>query len=229
MTQHLFREVEKLKKLILTLSALVEDRVYKAMLSVEQRDLDLAEEVENGDHEVDSMEVEVEEECLKLLALHQPVAIDLRFIIAVLKINSDLERIGDLAVNIAARAINLSKKKNISSPLDFDQMAEKVKSMLRKSLEALVNLDSAAARAVLASDDEVDDMHRHMYRLICENIARTPQDVDGMICFLSVSRNLERIADHATNIAEDVIYMIEGDIVRHGKIGQGNASDTTTN
>jgi phosphate transport system protein len=157
----------------------------------------------------------MEEECLKILALHQPVGSDLRLIVAILKINNDLERIGDLSVNIAERAVFLASPETIDIPLDFARMAENVESMLRRSLDALVNTDLAAAHEVLEADDEVDAINREMYVQVQDAIRQHPQRVERLIHLLSASRHLERIADHATNIAEDVIYMIEGEIVRH--------------
>lgn len=216
MTKHLQREIDKLKKMILALSAVVEEGVYRAVKAIGDRDAVLARKVLEGDREVDQMEVEVEEECLKALALHQPVAIDLRFIIAVLKINNDLERIGDLSNNIAWRAEALAKLKPVESPFDFHGMATKVKAMLSKALEALVNLDPAAAQEVMAADDEVDAINRDLYQKITGLIRARMDDTEQLIHYFSVSRNLERIADHATNIAEDVLYMIEGEIFRHG-------------
>ena len=216
MTQHLQREIEKLKKMILALSAVVEDRVHRAVKAVAERDPNLAAQVLDGDREIDLLEVEVEEECLKVLALHQPVAIDLRFIIAVLKINNDLERIGDLASNIAWRAESLAKLPPVPSPFDFHTMAKAVKAMLGQSLESLVNLDAQLARAVCAADDAVDAINRELYQKITGLIKQKTEDTESLIHYFSVSRNLERIGDHATNIAEDVIYMVEGQIVRHG-------------
>jgi phosphate transport system protein len=215
MTKHLEREVEKLKQRILGLSAIVEDSVYKAVKSVEERDPALADSVVEADHIIDTLEVEVEEDCLKVLALHQPVAKDLRLVVAVLKINNDLERIGDLAVNIAQRSKSLSLLKKVSALFQFSHMSAKVKQMLRQSLQALVNLDRDLAVAVCAADDEVDTMNRDMHKQIRESIGKHPEDLEALLYFISVSRNLERIADHATNIAEDVIYMIDGEIVRH--------------
>ncbi|MBN8549436.1 MAG: phosphate signaling complex protein PhoU [Deltaproteobacteria bacterium] len=217
MTRHFEREMERIKKKVLTLSAMVEDSVYLAVKAIETRDSVLGERVREMDHEIDDMEVEVEEECLKILALHQPVAIDLRFIVAVLKLNNDLERIGDLAVNIARRAKILATAQAPTDLLDFSGMAEKVKSMLRNCLQALVNLDGDLARQVCAADDEVDAMNRVMYEKIHQSIRANPEQSALYLQLFSVSRNLERIADHATNIAEDVLYMIQGEIVRHGK------------
>ena len=215
MSQHLQREIENLKKKILTLGAMVEDLVYKAALSIENRDGDLANEAMDNDNFIDSFEVEIEEDCLKILALHQPVAIDLRFIVAVLKINSDLERIGDLAVNIAERSAFLAKHDSVDISFDFIEMTQKAQAMLRQSLDALVNLSPSMARQVCSKDDEIDEMNRQMYVMVQQVIEKHPEQIGPLLHLLSVSRHLERIADHATNIAEDVIYMIEGSIVRH--------------
>jgi phosphate transport system protein len=219
MSVHLHRAIEGLKQRILGLSALVEESLSKALRAVEARDALLAQEVIDGDRRVDLMEVEVEEECLKILALHQPVATDLRFIVAVLKINNDLERIGDLAVNMASRARKLSK---ITTPdlvrIDFQGMEQHAQMLLRKSLEALVNVDRELATWVCRSDESVDEANRGVYRQVIEALRAHPEDVERLILLLSVSRNLERIGDHATNIAEDVLYMIGGEIVRHLRV-----------
>jgi len=213
--KHLHREIDNLKKMILALGARVEENVYKAVRALEERNRGLAEEVIEADAEVDQEEVDVEEECLKVLALYQPVASDLRLIVSLLKINSDLERVGDLAVNIAERALFLSTQDRPNIPLDFTKMVEKTRGMLRKSLDALVNRDAGIAHDVMGADDEVDEINREMYVLIQAEIRKDPDRLESLIHLLSCSRHLERIADHATNIAEDVIYMIEGEIVRH--------------
>ena len=215
MAQHLQREITNIKKQILALSALVEESVHSAVRSIAESEASLAAKVIDSDYKIDQMEVEVEEECLKILALHQPVAIDMRFIIAVLKINNDLERIGDLAVNVAEQADYLAAHEKVDIAFDFPGMSEKVQVMLRHSLDALVNLDANLAHQVCASDDEVDAINRKMYGLVEEGIRKNPDNVEYLIHMLSVSRHLERIADLATNIAEDVIYMIEGVIIRH--------------
>jgi phosphate transport system protein len=212
----MLKEVEKLKKAILSLSAEVEQDVAMAVLSVAERNSERAQEVIENDRHVDDTEIEVEEECLKILALHQPVAADLRFIIAVLKINNDLERVGDLAVNIAENTLSLSSYTETSPPFNFSKMADLVRDMLKKSLDALVNLDTDLAKHVCAADDSVDEINRQMYTKVKEKIAADPKKLDCLIHYLTISRHLERIADHATNIAEDVIYMIRGDIIRHG-------------
>ncbi|KPK65776.1 MAG: PhoU family transcriptional regulator [Planctomycetes bacterium SM23_32] len=215
MSKHLQRELDRLKRRILSLSGLAEESVHKAVHALERRDERLAANVIESDIELDHAEVDLEEECLKILALHQPVAIDLRFIVACLKINNDLERIGDLAVNVAERAQYIATHERVDAPFDFVGMAEKAQAMVRESLDALVNLDAEAARRVCAADDEVDALNREMYAKVQDGIRAHPEQMPGLIHLLSASRHLERIADHATNIAEDVIYMVKGEIVRH--------------
>jgi phosphate transport system protein len=216
MARHLDREVDRLKQMLLALSAVVEENLQRSVRALVSRDESLAREAVQVDEDaVDGAEVEVEEECLKILALHQPVASDLRFIIAVLKINSDLERVGDMAVNIAERALYLHQACAVEPPIDIRTMCEKAQAMLKRSLDALVNLDAALALRVCAADDEVDELNRANYDAIQARILEVPEETECLMHFLAVSRHLERVADHATNIAEDVIYMVEGEIVRH--------------
>jgi phosphate transport system protein len=212
MMQH---EIDKLKKQILELGALVEERVLMAVKSIEEHDQELAREVITGDIQIDEREVDLEEECLKILALYQPVANDLRYIIAVLKINNDLERIGDLAVNIADRAVALQKVEKNELITDIITMAAKTEDMLRMSLNALVNLDPGLAREVCARDDEIDSIHAGIFPKFEKVVRKKPDRLQYYINLVGVSRNLERIADHTTNIAEDVIYLSVGEIVRH--------------
>ena len=214
---HLQRELESLKKKILSLGAMVEERVRKVIKALETRDAEIAEEIVHSDWEVDEFEVAIEEECLKILALHQPVAIDLRFISAVIKINNDLERIGDEAVNIAERVAYISKRPPVTVPVNYSLMAEKTEAMLKDSLDSLVNLDADLANKVRLADDEVDDIHVENYDKVKAAIKMQPERVGYLINLLQISRHLERIADHATNIAEEVIYMVEGVIHRHRK------------
>ena len=215
MRRHLQRELDNLKKNILSLGAMVEERVRMAINAFEARDGELARKIVELDREVNQAEVEVEEECLKILALHQPVAVDLRFIEAVIKINNDLERIGDEAVNIAERVANISKRPPVSVPFEYSTMAEKTEAMLKNSLDALVNLDADLAYGVCLRDDEVDKINQDIYDKIKEVIKKQPDRVGYLINLLLIARHLERIADHATNIAEEVIYMVEGVIPRH--------------
>ena len=216
MPKHFHRELEKLKKRILSLGAMVEERVHMATKAIENRDSNLADNIIKSDYEIDEMEVDVEEECLKILALYQPVAVDLRFITSVIKINNDLERIADEAVNIARGIKYISKGKKLHFDFDFYSMAEKAEAMLKKSLDALVNLDMDLAFKVCLLDDEVDKINAEAHRMVKNAIKDTPDHVESFINLLLISRHLERIADHASNIAEEVIYLIEGEIVRHG-------------
>jgi phosphate transport system protein len=215
MTIHFQNELERLKKKLLALSTIVEESVEKAVRSISNRDVRLAREVIENDRTIDLLEVEVEEECLKILALHQPVAGDLRFVVAVLKINNDLERIGDLAVNIAERSAYLAEKEPIAMPFDFVTMEKKTRLMLEKSIDSLIQMNIEIASEVGAADDEIDAINREMYNQVAIGVRNSPDQADRLIHCLSISRHLERIADYATNIAEDVIYMIKGQIIRH--------------
>jgi phosphate transport system protein len=215
MPVHLQKEIDKLKKQIVLLAGSVEKRVADAVKSIDQHDAQLAQMIKDTDQVVDQTEVEVEEECLKILALYQPVAMDLRFIIAVLKINSDLERIGDEAVNIAGRALNINAYPKIEINFDLKALTRNVMAMLKRSLDALVNMDAALAHAVIDSDDEIDETVQMLFKQVKNEIRRQPEKIDYIIEYMRINRHLERIADHATNIAEDIVYMIEGKIVRH--------------
>lgn len=217
MARYLIRELDKIKKKMLSLGALVEERVRLTSAAVDNRDAAIAQKIIDADWEIDEMEVDVEEECLKILALHQPVAVDLRFIVTVIKINNDLERIGDQAVNIAERVMTISKRPEMDFVFDYAPMAEKAEAMLKMSLDALVNMDVDMAFKVITLDDEVDAIKTLAYDRIKEAIKNNPGRVGYLINLLLISRHLERLADHATNIAEEVIYLIEGEIVRHGK------------
>lgn len=217
MARYLIRELDKIKKKILSLGALVEERVRMTSAAVDNRDATIAQKIIDTDWEIDEMEVEVEEECLKILALHQPVAVDLRFIVTAIKINNDLERIGDQAVNIAERVLIISKRPEMDFVFDYLPMAEKAEAMLKMSLDALVNVDVDLAFKVITLDDEVDEIKTLAYDRIKAAIKKNPERVGYLINLLLISRHLERLADHATNIAEEVIYLIEGEIVRHAK------------
>lgn len=216
MTKRFRKEMENLKKRILTLGSVVEERVQMAVKAVMDNDSELAEKIIRSDYEIDEMEVEIEEECLKILALHQPVAVDLRFIVAVIKINNDLERIGDQAVNIAERVGVLAKREDIDFFFDYSSMGEKAQSMLKMSLDAMINLDVDTAYKVVTLDDEVDDIKVEAYDRIKRAISEHPDKVGYLINLFLISRHLERLADHTTNIAEEIIYLVEGEIVRHG-------------
>ena len=215
MSQVFVHEIEKLKKKILSLSAQVEENVVLAVKALITRDPVLAKQVILSDSEIDRQEVEVEEDALKILALYQPVAMDLRFLTTVLKINNDLERIGDLAANIAKRARKLCKEPEVLMPPELDEAALKARDMVRNSLTAFVNLDADLANEVRDADDEVDDLCREVLKFVVEAGKKDPDHLSLYLHMLMASRNLERIGDHATNIAEDIIYLIDGVIVRH--------------
>jgi phosphate transport system protein len=215
MSVHLETQTNKLKNSILALSAIVEDMVHRAVKAVIERDPDLAREVIDGDPEVDRMEVEIEEECLKLLALYQPVATDLREVVAMLKINNDLERIADLAVNIGERAIELAASEPEVIPYNLRSMADSAMDMLRNCLDSLVRMDPVLAREVCKTDEVVDEMNRKAAEKTKVVIREAPEKLEQMLNLMLVARHLERVADLSTNIAEDVIYSCQGVIVRH--------------
>ncbi|HQG03218.1 MAG TPA: phosphate signaling complex protein PhoU [Thermoleophilia bacterium] len=212
---HLQREIERLKRKVLALGALVEENLRLAVRAIETHDVAKARKVIAGDVRIDVNEVEVEEECLKLLALYQPVASDLRFIIAVIKIDNELERIGDLAVNIAERAEQLAAEYPVPVPPSLTVMADRMRTMIGKALDALVQQDAVVARKVLAADDEVDELYRRLLEELKEELRADLQHLDAIVLMFNVARYMERLADHATNIAEEVLYMVEGEISRH--------------
>ena len=215
MSAHFQREISKLKQQVLSLCSQVEGQVEKAVRAVQLRDDELAEEVERLDGEIDLREIEVEEECLKTLALYQPVAGDLRFVVSTLKINHDLERIGDLAVNIARKVRGLVFDPPPELTCDLGLMCEKTQLLLRDSIDSLVSLNASEAASICTRDDEIDQMKATIRKEIETAITRQPDKVGSLLRLLAVSRNLERIADLATSIAEDVVYLVEGRIMRH--------------
>ena len=215
MTKHIERQIENLKERILRLGTLVEEAISKSITALINRDTSLAQRVIANDSEIDAMEVEVEEECLKMLALYQPVAADLRFVVAALKINNDLERMGDLARNIAKRVTQLEGGDPYDLPPEIRTMATQAQEMVRQCLDAVVKRDPTLARQVREEDDIVDEARQRIQRRVLQGIKDQPDNVDNLLRINSVSKHIERIADMATNIAEDVVYMVEGDIVRH--------------
>ncbi len=215
MTLHFQREVEKLKKMLLSEAAFVEDGLKKAIKALEERDEALATKVKKSDDLIDRMEIELEEEALKILALYQPVATDLRFIVSVIKINNDLERIGDLTANLASRTKDMMTFPKLAIAPDIFRMADIALQMVKDSLDALVKMNVDLAEKVCAADEQVDDLHKRMFGWVQTRIKGDAQHIDFYLLHLGVSRYLERIADHATNIAEDVMYMITGEISRH--------------
>jgi len=215
MARHIERQLGQLKERILRIGTLVEEAIAKSITALINRDTPLAQRVMASDEEIDRMEVEVEEECLKILALYQRVAADLRLVDSVLKINNDLERIGDLAKNIAKRVAQLANAGDIELPAEIRTMATLAQEMVKESLDAVVNGDPALARRAREEDDAVDEARQRVRKMVLAGIKAEPERVESLLRINSVSKHIERIADMATNIAEDVIYMVEGDIVRH--------------
>jgi phosphate transport system protein len=215
MAVHFLRDLSVVKRDLLAIGGLVEAAVAKATSALLERREDLAQAVLDGDDEIDQREVALEEECLKVLALHSPVAADLRFVVAVMKVNNDLERMGDHAVSIAERARDLSRLDRLTTSLDFAGAAQRVRTMVRESLDALVQLDTALAERVGQEDAAVDAFNRTMFDTLEAVMQKDPATVHRAVHLLSASRHLERIADLATNIAEDVIFMVRAEVVRH--------------
>ena len=215
MSVHFEREIARLKKRVLGLGALVEENLHKAFVALQTSDLELAREVIRTDITIDEMEVEVEEECLQILALYQPVAGDLRFIIAVSKIDNELERIADLSANICARVLQLAPEPNVAIPATANEMAGLIEIMLARTLDALVEGDAELARAVLLADRAVAALFCRLIDELKKEIREHIDLLDPLIIVFTMARYLERLADRMTNICEDVIYMVEGEIVRH--------------
>ncbi|HCD33048.1 MAG TPA: phosphate transport system regulatory protein PhoU [Phycisphaerales bacterium] len=224
MSIHFRRQTEKLKKMVLTLGGMVEQALRDAINSLDQRDPELAQRVIRGDRQINSTEVEIEEECLATLALHQPVAFDLRYLIAILKMCNDLERIGDLAVNVAEQAKFLCSEEEIMHvPYDLTAMASRAQMMLKNALDALVNVDTTLAEGVRAADRQVDAIYREMFELIEAAMRENPHQLTQLIHYLQIGRQIERLADHAVNIAEDVLYLSNGEFF---KKNAGDENDT---
>jgi phosphate transport system protein len=215
MSKHLERDLETLQRHLLAMATLVEETVHKGIRALQERDAKLAQEVIAGDNVIDEEENLVSEECLKILALHQPVAVDLRRIVAALMISTDLERMGDLAEDIAERAIHLAEPPLIPVPEGLQRMTDLTILMVRQSLDSFVNLDSRQARTVIRLDDEVDRYNNECIQELIRAMRSSSELVEPGLSLFSAVRHLERIADHATNVAEDVVYLVEGEIVRH--------------
>ena len=216
MSLHLQRDLDELKRDILHLGSLVETALGNASFVLRDRRVELAQAVYADESAINEKEVQIEENCLKILALHQPVAIDLRFIVVVLKVNNDLERIGDLAENLTARAVYLAEREPMPEPMaTINAMFVTIRSMLKDSLDSFVKLDVDLARKVIEQDDGVDQINRQMYDDFRQMMARDASMIEQATSWLSCSRYLERIADLATNISEDVVFMVEGEVVRH--------------
>jgi phosphate transport system protein len=212
---HFQRELEKLKESLLRMAALVEKIITDSMQSLVKRDSDLAQKTISGDGPINTLEIEIEETCLKLLALRQPMAVDLRFITMAMKIITDLERMGDQAVNIAERAVSLNQEPQLKPYIDIPRMAEIVQTMVKDAIDSFVNRDSKLARDICARDDLVDGLNDQVFRELLTYMVADSKTITRSVHLVIVSRCLERIADHATNIAEDVIYMIDAKIIKH--------------
>jgi phosphate transport system protein len=215
MAKHLQRDLDQLAKDLLIMGGLVEEATNRAITALVRRERALARDVVNGDGAINDRENLIEENALKIMALHQPVAQDLRFLITALKVNNDLERIGDHAVSIGERAEMLADLESVPLPADFDKLVAVVQSMVHDCLNALVERDADLARSVCMRDDEVDRIHRQMYTDMQAVMRRDPKFIEPAINAISATRHLERIADLATNVAEDVVFMVEGEILRH--------------
>jgi phosphate transport system protein len=215
MTRHFHEELEGLKQTLLAMGGLVEDQIRRAMRALLERDDGIAQEVIDRDRQVNTYDVEVDEQCVNLLALHQPAAGDLRFITTAMKIVTDLERIGDQAVNIAQRALELNREPQLKPYIDLPRMADRAQRMVKESLDAFVAGDTALARQVCAADAEVDALKEQIFRELLTFMMEDPRTVSRAIRVILISRFMERVADHATNLAEMVIYLVEGKMVRH--------------
>lgn len=215
MSKHMERDLERLQRSILRMAGAVEEAIYQSTQALQDRNPTRARQVIDGDGEIDRLENEVQDECLKILALHQPVAVDLRRVSAVLLISTDLERMGDLAVGIAERATSLAHPPHPTVPARLASMTMRVTEMVRRSLDAFVNLDPVAAREVIRLDDAVDEDNKAIIAELIAEMKTAPDRIESGMSLFSAVRHLERIADHATNISEDVIYLAEGEVVRH--------------
>ena len=215
MQRHFHDELEILKQTLLAMGGLVEDQIRRVMRALTDRDDTVAQEVIDRDRQVNAYDVEVDEKCVELLALHQPKARDLRFITTAMKIVTDLERIGDQAVNIAQRALELNREPQLKPYIDLPRMAAGAQRMVRESLDAFVSRDTELARRVCAEDEEVDALKEQIFRELLTFMMEDARTIPRAIRLILISRFLERVADHATNIAEMVIYMVDSKMVRH--------------
>jgi len=215
MKRHFDDELKELKERLLYMGSLVEERIYKSIKALVERNEEQCKEIIATDDLINDLQIEIDDRCLKLLALRQPIAIDLRFITAAMKINSDLERMGDLAVNISENSLSLLKQPQLKPLIDIPRMAQISQTMVKDSLDAFVRRDIELARKVLLMDDEVDGLKDQVFRELLTFMISDPQTIPRALNLILISRHLERIADHATNIAEDVIYMVLGKDIRH--------------
>ena len=214
-TRHFEEELEILQQRLLSMGGLAEDRMGDSVRAVTQRDPALVERILTGDEPINSLHIEIDDRCFKLLALHQPMAADLRAIVAAVKINTDLERVGDLAVNIAEAAKRYLQHPPVKPLIDIPRMGDIAQRMLRDALDAFVRRDTRLAEAVLAADDTLDALKTQIFRELLTFMLSEPSTIEPALDLILISRHLERIGDHATNIAEDVIFMVSARDVRH--------------
>ena len=215
MERRLDQDLDRVRQMLLKMGGMVEGMVAKATQSLLDRNNQLSVDVIEGDNDVDRLEIEIDELCHLILGTKQPTAVDLRFLVAVMKINSDLERIGDSAVNIAQSVLQLNEVPPLKPYIDLPRLSLLVQDMVRRSLDAFVRRDARLATEVCESDDAVDGLYKQLFRELLTYMIEDPKTVSRALHLLLVSRNMERIADHATNIAEDVIYYVEGRDIRH--------------
>ena len=213
--RHFQEELEHVKARLLEMGGLAEERVRDAVRALVARDYGLVEKVLTGDAAINQLHIEIDDRCFKLLALHQPMAVDLRFIVAALKINTDLERVGDLAVNIAEATRRYTQHPPVKELIDIPRMADIAQHMLRDALDAYVHRDPALAQQVLNADDDLDELKTLVFRELLAHMLKDPVTIEPSLDLILISRHLERIGDHATNIAEDVIFMVSARDVRH--------------
>lgn len=221
MERHHFEgDLEALKHRLLHMGSLVEDLSNKALVALMERRVELARAVLEGDAAVNALQIEIDDRCLKMLALQQPMATDLRLITSAMKMGADLERIGDQAVNIAETALRLLETPPLKPVIDIAEMADIAQKMTRDALDSFVRRDSALAREVLERDDRVDHLKDRVFRVLLTHMMADPGTIERALGLILISRNIERIADHATNIAEDVIFLVEGRDVRHHHVSE---------
>lgn len=217
MSKHLDRDISSLRDHVLELGQRVAEMIEKSILMVQNYDRVLVQEIYTTEEAINDMEVDVEEECLKILALHQPVAEDLRFLIVVLKVNNDLERMGDQVVNVAERIEYIADKQRVVADLKLTIMADLCANMVNGAIMALTQRDVAKAKEIVLLDDELDSLHAGTYEQLTNVMMDRPESITPALSLLTISSNLERIGDLATNIAEEIIFMEEGEIIRHAK------------
>jgi phosphate transport system protein len=218
MQRHFDEELKTLKEKILRMGAMVEEQITHAIKALVDRDSDLARRVIENDHRVNALDVEIDEDCLRLIALHQPMAGDLRFLTTAMKISTELERMSDLAENISERVTELNEEPQLKPYIDIPRMAEWAQRMVKESLDAFVNRNAELARKVCRDDDFIDNSNHQIFRELLSFMIEDPQTTTRAIRISFISKYLERIADHATNIAELVVYLVEGKIIRHTSV-----------